>query len=521
MARTFPTLRAVTKRLIRIAAVAAILVVGTLACCRIGMRLLPEKYAVNAPIAHLLTGRGTEAAPVEELRRRIAVPDGYAISLFAAGIPNARMLRFTETGDLLVSAPREGKVMLLERDANGDGRADAVRPLLENLDRPHGLEFRDGWLYVAEGTSVGRIRYDAVQRRTEGTLERVVTGLADGGNHWTRTVRFGPDGAMYVTVGSSCNVCIEEDPRRAVMLRFQPDGSGGEVFATGLRNSVGFDWQPGSNDLYATDNGRDLLGDDFPPCELNRVVKDGFYGWPFANGDRVPDPDLGAGHEAQIAASIPPAFPFRAHNAPLGMTFVRGANAPASLRGAALVALHGSWNRRAKDGYKVVSLHWGPDGRIEERDFATGFLQDDGVIGRPVDVAEGPDGAFYVSDDFAGAVYRIAPASASASADPQSLEAPAAAAPVDPLAALSAEERATASAKGHALYEGNACFRCHEKERAEAGAIAFPLVNLAARYDVARLTAFFAAPTPPMPRYPLDETQRRELAVFLLSGKSR
>jgi glucose/arabinose dehydrogenase len=142
---------------------------------------------------------------------------------------------------------------------------------------------------------------------------------------------------MYVSVGSSCNVCIEEDPRRAAMLRFQPDGSGGELFASGLRNSVGFDWQPGSGDLYATDNGRDLLGDDIPPCELNRIVKDGFYGWPFAYGSRVPDPDFGAGHEAEIAASIPAAHGFRAHNAPLGITFVRNANAPASLRGAALV----------------------------------------------------------------------------------------------------------------------------------------------------------------------------------------
>ena len=220
-------------------------------------------------------------------------------------------------------------------------------------------------------------------------------------------MRVGPDDRIYVSVGSSCNVCEEEDPRRAAILRFQLDGSGAEVYASGLRNTVGFDWQPGSGELFATDNGRDLLGDNFPPCELNRVVQGGFYGWPFANGDRVPDPDFGDRAPERVAASLPPVYAFRAHNSPLGITFVRGERAPAAYRGAALVALHGSWNRTRKDGYKVVSLHWLPDGRIEERDFVVGFELDEDVIGRPVDVAEGPDGAFYISDDYAGAVYRV------------------------------------------------------------------------------------------------------------------
>ena len=150
------------------------------------------------------------------------------------------------------------------------------------------------------------MRFDPSTGRAAGGFERVVTGLPGGGNHWTRTVRFGPDGRLYVSVGSSCNVCIEKDQRRAAIVRYRPDGSGEEMFATGLRNSVGFDWQPGDGQLYATDNGRDLLGDDFPPCELNRIVEGGFYGWPIANGDRVPDPDHGKGQEARIAASIRP-----------------------------------------------------------------------------------------------------------------------------------------------------------------------------------------------------------------------
>ena len=175
---------------------------------------------------------------------------------------------------------------------------------------------------------------------------------------------------------------------------------------------MGFDWRPATRELYATDNGRDLMGDDFPPCELNRIVKGGFYGWPYANGDNVPDPDMagknpGGKNAARLGAALAPAHAFGAHNAPLGITFVRSPEAPPPLRGAALVALHGSWNRTRKDGYKVVSLHWRPDGGIEERDFVTGFELDEDVIGRPVDVAEGPDGAFYISDDYAGSVYRV------------------------------------------------------------------------------------------------------------------
>lgn len=261
---------------------------------------------------------------------------------------------------------------------------------------------------MAETDAVGRVLFDADARQARGGFERVVGGIPGGENHWTRTVRFGPDGWMYVSIGSSCNVCTEKDERRATIVRYRPDGSGEEIYARGLRNAVGFDWQPETGDLYATDNGRDLLGDDTPPCELNRVVRGGDYGWPVAYGERIADPDLGAGQEARIAASIPPAHRFRAHNAPLGITFVRGDRVPVDYRSAALVALHGSWNRTRKSGYKVVSLHWGPDGRIEERDFLSGFLDGERVFGRPVDVAVGGDGAIYVSDDFAGAVYRVA-----------------------------------------------------------------------------------------------------------------
>jgi glucose/arabinose dehydrogenase len=381
------------------------------------LSLLPERYAVNAPLAHLLFGRGAEAPPPSAFETRIRAAEGFSIALYTGELPNARFLRFTAAGDLLVSTPRTGRITLLLRDADGDGHPDARRTLLDGLNRPHGMDFHAGWLYVAESDAVGRIRFDPETRQTLGSLERVVTGIPGSGNHWTRTVRFGPDGWMYVSIGSSCNVCEEADPRRAAIVRYRPDGSGQEIFASGLRNAVGLDWRPGSGELFVTENGRDLLGDDFPPCELNRVVRGGFYGWPYANGDNQPDPDLGPGNEQRIAQALPPAHRFRPHNAPLGITFVRGRGVPSDYRGAAIVALHGSWNRSERDGYKVVSLHWQPDGRIVERDFVVGFEEAEDVIGRPVDVAEGPDGAFYISDDYAGAIYRVAYGEASRRGD--------------------------------------------------------------------------------------------------------
>jgi glucose/arabinose dehydrogenase len=376
---------------------------GLMACA-----LLPERYAVNAPMLNMMSGWFGADAPAQDLfGSRIRVPRGFTVGVFAAEVPGVRFLRPLPGGGLLATTPREGKVWLLAPDRDGDGRSDESRTLLEGLERPHGLDLYGNWLYVAESNGVGRVQIDARTGDITGQYERVVNGLPEGGNHWSRTVRFGPDGWMYVSVGSSCNVCIEPDERRAAMLRFRPDGSDPQIFATGLRNSVGFDWQPGTGALYATDNGRDLLGDDFPPCELNLIRQGGFYGWPFANADRVPDPDFGKTRPERVTESIPPAHPFGAHVAPLGIVFLRNPALPAEWRGAALVALHGSWNRTKKSGYKVVSLHWGKDGKIEERDFLAGFEENENVIGRPVDVAEAADGTIYVSDDYASSVYWV------------------------------------------------------------------------------------------------------------------
>ncbi|HSQ01466.1 MAG TPA: PQQ-dependent sugar dehydrogenase [Candidatus Dormibacteraeota bacterium] len=476
-----------------------------------GYLRLPGGWTVNFP------GFGSDPMPDDQLREQLHVPDGFSINTYVGGIDNARLLRFTPTGDLLVSAPRSGTVWLVERDADGDGYADGKRVLLDGLYQPHGLTLHDGWLYVAETTAVVRVPYDATTRTLTGPPERIITGLPDGGNHWTRTVDVGLDGKLYVSIGSSCNVCIEKDPRRAAIMRFDLDGSHGEIYATGLRNSVDFEWQPGTGDLYATDNGRDLLGDDFPPCELNKIVAGGFYGWPIANGDRVPDPDFGAGNEARIAASIPPAHPFGPHVAPLGMTFYRRppgaapAAFPAEWEGVAFVAEHGSWNRSQKIGYQVVALRFAPDGTISEEPFLTGFLKDEKVSGRPVDPAVGADGALYVSDDYTGVVYRVAYGEAARSGG-----AAASATRIgDPFAGIEAANLAVMESRGAALWSDNRCATCHVATQATPGAYK-PLENLTARYSVDTLAAFLRTPQPPMPVFPFDDQQRRDLAVYVL-----
>ena len=486
----------------------AVLVGLPIAC---GYIHLPGGLIVNFP------GFSGNAIPEAELREQLKVPDGFYVNTYASGIANARLLQFTPSGRLLVSSPQTGNVWVIDPPTDGGGYSAAKRVLIGKLYQPHGLALHDGWLYIAETTAIVRVRYDDASGTVSGEPERIVTGLPDGGNHWTRTVGVGPDGKLYVSIGSSCNVCIEEDARRAAIVRYELDGSGEQLYATGLRNAVDFDWQPGTGDLYATDNGRDLLGDDFPPCEFNKVIEGGFYGWPIANGDRVPDPDYGAGNEARIAASIPPAHGFGAHTAPLGMTFYRRPSGPAPVAfpadwdGVAFVALHGSWNRSTKLGYEVVALRFAADGTIGETPFLTGLLADDKVYGRPVDTAVGPDGALYVSDDYTGAIYRVAygtPARGGTSA-------PTPTAIADPFVGVDTSALPAMQERGAALWQTHNCASCHVEGQAAAAAYK-PLVTLGTRYTVDTLANFLRTPQPPMPVFPLDDQQRRDLAVYLL-----
>lgn len=437
------------------------------------------------------------AAPVriklkdKDYLSRLAPPEGYSLGIFASGLNGARFMRVTEKGDLLLSIPSTGSVMLLERDSDEDGKSDGIKNLISNLNKPHGIDFYDKYLYVAEADAVGRVLFDHEKRLLSGSYERIINGLPTGG-HWTRTIRFGPDGFMYLSIGSSCNVCIENDHRRAAIVRYKPDGSKEEVYASGLRNTVGFDWNPANGKIYGTDNGRDMLGDDFPPCELNLITKGGNYGWPFANGNNIPDPDFSKYGGEKASEFIKPVHNFRAHNAPLGIVFLKSSATVPEYRGSAIVALHGSWNRSRKDGYKVVSLKWDKNGGIAEKDFLTGFLRssDDNVIGRPVDVVEDRNGVIYVSDDYAGNIYILKPEKRKS-----------------PIVSESNAER---------LWMLHECFICHVEEGKRDGKIKKQLSGLSSKFTKESLEAFLRTPPPPMPDNKMNDTELESMSEYLL-----
>lgn len=460
---------------------------------------------------NVVTGMGGPATDSGLVEQRYRVPAGFQVELYASNLPRARFLRFTPMGDLLVSRPHSGDITMLLKDRDGDGRPDGTRVILEGLSRPLGMDFLENWLYVAESNRVGRIAFDTATGLPAGAYETVIDGLTDNGNHWSKTLRVGPDQKLYLAQGSTCNVCEEEDPRRATLMRFNSDGSDPQIIATGLRNAVGFDWAPWNGDLYATDNGRDLLGDDFPPCELNLITGNSFYGWPYFNGANVPDPDMGKDPLAAQREPVPPAHAFRAHNAPLGIAFVDTTGWPAGFERSALVALHGSWNRSEPDGYKVVSLHWSDSG-IEERDFLSGFNLDGDISGRPVDVAQGPDGAIYISDDYAGAIYRVSTGSGGSS----SMKIATPAQPDDaPPQWLASADTAQLALEGANLYQQYDCASCHE-----AGENPALLDDLHLRMNHTAVIEALRAPQSPMPVFPLTDQQHRALAVFLLQPKT-
>jgi len=337
----------------------------------------------------------------------ITLPAGFRIEQFAGGFGAPRFMTLDPTGTLLVSTPRQGRVVALP-DTDADGRADAVLTVAADLDLPHGLAFRDSWLYVAETGRVRRFRYDPTTRRGHDPTV-VVQNLPPRGGHWTRTLAFGSDGRLYVSIGSSCNLCREGDRRRAAIVRYEAGGAGEHLLATGLRNAVGLAFHPSTGELWATVNERDWRGDDQPPDYLTVVKNGAFYGWPecFASrGKVVVDPDFGRSAEVCQRMTLP-TVELQAHSAPLGLAFYTGRQFPPEYRGSLFVAYHGSWNRSVPTGYKVVRVPFGSDGRPSGpvQDFATGWLQGGHVSGRPVGLQVGADGALFLSTD--DAIFRI------------------------------------------------------------------------------------------------------------------
>jgi len=338
-------------------------------------------------------------------QKPISLPEGFEIGVYMAGLRGPRMMAIGPEGDLYVAERGAGRIVRLP-DANQDGQAEGIVVVADGLNAPSSLAFyRDGSLYVGETNRVVRLS-DPDERGVFQNSEVIVAGLPDGG-HNTRTVLFSPDWAsLFVSVGSSCNVCEEEDPRRAAIVRYNPDGSGEQLFAVGLRNAVGVTFRPGTAELWATNNGRDWLGDDLPPETVNLVHEGDDFGWPRCHAARIVDPDFGSPGACDGVA--PPAVEMQAHSAPLGLTFYTGEQFPPKYRGDLFVAFHGSWNRSEPTGYKLVRIPFDGDVPGTVQDFVTGWLgADQNAWGRPVDVITGPDGSLLVSDDAGGRIYRV------------------------------------------------------------------------------------------------------------------
>lgn len=332
------------------------------------------------------------------------MPDGFRISVFAHPVPGARSLALGSQGTVFVGTRDQGVVYAI-RDENGDGSAESIRSFASGLDTPNGVAFRDGALYVAELSRI--LRFDDAERRLDAPPRPVVVGNAfpRDEHHGWKFIAFGPDGRLYVPVGAPCNVCEREDPRYASITRMRADGGEAEIVARGVRNTVGFDWHPATSQLWFTDNGRDMMGDDAPPDELNRASRSGLhFGFPFCHST-ISDPQFAKGRSC--AEFEPPVQELGPHVAALGMRFYSGRMFPAEYRNQIFIAEHGSWNRTSKIGYRVSLVRLNGERAIAYRSFAEGWLQGQQAWGRPVDVLTLPDGSLLVSDDAAGAVYRI------------------------------------------------------------------------------------------------------------------
>jgi glucose/arabinose dehydrogenase len=350
--------------------------------------LLPRIVALSIVMASLVLSPASAQS--------LGVPRGFEISVFAEGLGGVRAIEVGPDGMLYAVLSRSGRIVRLDPDGGGD-----PLPVASGLNRPYGLAFHDGWMYVGERHQVVRYRSPTYDR-----AEVVVPDLPTGGSHWTREIVFGSDGMLYLAVGSSCNLCEEADPRRAAVTRYRPDGSGETIVAEGLRNAAGLAVHPETGEVWASQNERDMLGDDLPAEEINILSDGGHFGWPYCYGDRVVNPEY-RDWASYCLETEPPALSIQAHSAPLGMTFYTGDQFPAEYRGDLFVALHGSWNRSERTGYKLIRVRVESGRPVSYEDFATGWLSRGRVSGRPVYPTVAPDGSLFLSEDEGGRVYRI------------------------------------------------------------------------------------------------------------------
>lgn len=342
----------------------------------------------------------------------LRAPEGFRVELFAENLINPRMLAVSRAGKLHATRRSVGDVVHIE-DTDQDGRADAVRTV---ASRPgmHGIAFDDDKVFLATVNDVYTAGVE--EDGSFGPLQRIINDLPDGGQHPNRTLGIGPDGMLYISVGSTCNACAETNPESATILRAKPDGSTRSIFARGLRNTIGFDWEPTTGDLYGLDHGIDWLGDTEQVEELNLIRQGLQYGWPYIYGDDQPNPQdnspEGVSLEDWARASEVPVLGYTAHSAPMQAVFYNGNAFPSDYRGDMFVAMRGSWNRRPPAGYEVVRVNFENGRPIGFEKFLEGFLTraDDGsysYLGRLAGIAVGPDGSMFVADDSNGRIYRV------------------------------------------------------------------------------------------------------------------
>jgi glucose/arabinose dehydrogenase len=335
----------------------------------------------------------------------IRMPPGFKISTFTDSVPGARSLAMGSSGVLFVGTRQMGQVYAV-LDQNADGKADRVVTIAERMNQPNGVALYEGDLYVAEVSRILRFRKIESRLDNPGPPEVVYAQFPKTLSHGWKFIRFGPDGKLYVPVGAPCNVCLSEDPVFATITRLDRDGSAFEIYTRGVRNTVGFDWHPRTGQLWFTDNGRDWMGDDQPPDELNRVTMPGeHFGFPYCHGGTIADPEFGGTQScSQFTA---PAAPLGPHVAALGMRFYTGRMFPEAYHEQIFIAEHGSWNRSQKIGYRISLVRLKEDKVVAYEPFAQGWLNGENTWGRPVDLEQMADGSLLVSDDQTGMIYRI------------------------------------------------------------------------------------------------------------------
>jgi len=357
------------------------------------------------PVVFILLLTASLSASARDLPLdRIKLPPGFKISLYADDVPGARSMALSPDGTLFVGT-RGSRVYALPNRSHGK-RAEQVIVLADDLATPNGVAFRDGALYVAEVNRI--LRFDDIESRLRNPPKPVVVndGFPTDTHHGWKFIRFGPDGLLYVPVGAPCNICEPDPARYAAIFRMKPDGSALEQYARGLRNTVGFDWHPDSGELWFTDNGRDWLGNNMPPDELNHAPRPGMhFGYPYCHGRKISDDEFGA--RRACGEFTPAAMELGPHVASLGMRFYTGGMFPESYRKQIFIAEHGSWNRIPPIGYRITLVRLENGQAASYETFAEGWLDTLTAWGRPVDVQVTPDGALLVSDDKAGVIYRI------------------------------------------------------------------------------------------------------------------